>query len=128
MDIGILRLDLKNGFCNIAHPLRLSAANVYVTADRRVGSGDFSPGLLHQTDDLLGPFAEQHPLPGQGDPPFPPYKKLFSQLVLQLLDLLGQGRLRHMQGFSGTGDSLFPRHSQKVLQNTNVHTLPPFPS
>src|SRR5581483_4633561 len=50
--------------------------------------------------------------------------QLDAQSVLEVVDLLAQGRLLFAQGFCRVADALLPRHVVKQLQLMDVHAAP----
>ena len=89
-------------------------------ADVDIPAADLSQGLelllcfVHHVQNLLRPFAEEHPLLRQPNAEAAANKEFLSQLALQIFKLLGQGRLGDMEPLSGVGNTAFPGHGKKI--------------
>ena len=79
--------------------------------------------LVRQLHDLLGAAAQQHPVLRQHHPVLTAAKQFDAQLLLQLHQLAGEGRLRHMEQRRRFCDILLPCHSEKIAQDTQFHTI-----
>ena len=89
--IGFLQLSGRPG--QVMDPHRLTGANVHLPGNGLLRLGKLLLGLLHQIQDLLGTFAQQHSLRGQGHTMAAAHKQLLAKLLFQIVDLAGQGRL-----------------------------------
>ena len=84
------------------------------TADVDIPAGDLTQGLellrrlVHHSQDILRPLAQQHSLLGQPDAEAAADKELFAQLRLQILELFGQRGLGNMQPPGRMGDASLP--------------------
>ena len=122
-DARIARLEMVGGPRDLAYPIRLAGTDIDVPADGVVGPHDLPLRAVHQLQDLLRPFPQQHALLREGDLPVAPDHQLLAQLLLQLPELPGQGGLGQMQRLGRRRNVLLPGHGQKVLQHSQFHTI-----
>ncbi len=81
--------------------------------------------LVHQSQNLLCPAAEEHAVRGEHDPPALVLKESSAQLILHLGQLPAQGGLGDVQHIGGPGDRLLSRHREKIAQYPQFHRMPP---
>lgn len=118
-------MDFRAGFPEASrrprdHPddIGFPGPDVDVPGHHPVRKRQLAFGFFHQVQNLFRAFAQDHPLLGQGDPAGarrPPDHQPLSQLLLQILQLDGKGRLRKVQRLRRRGDALFPCHREKIL-------------
>ena len=91
---------------------------------RRLGKDlEFFPGDAHIGADGGRQRAEAQDgiLLGQGDAAVPPDEQGLSQLLLQIHQLAGQGRLGEVQAFRRAADALLTGYREEVAQNAQFH-------
>ena len=103
------------------HCHRLAAANGDLAGQFRLRMLQFPFGLVGQLHDLLRAPAQEHPVIRQHNAVLATSEKLHAQLRLQLHQLAGERRLRHMEQRRRLRDILLPRHGEKVTQNSQFH-------
>lgn len=121
MDARMALPQLLGGADDLAHTVGLAGADVDVPVDGVARLHDLFFRSAHQLQDFLRPFPQQHTVLGQGDLPAAPDHQLFAQLLLQLLELPGEGGLGQVEEVSRRRDILLPGHGQKVLQHSQFH-------
>ena len=84
-------------------------------------------GLFHQCDDLLRPLLEQHPRLGQRHLALTSNHQRRAHILLQIHQLAADGGLGNVELFRGAGDIPVFCYRQKILQQSNIHIVHPFP-
>lgn len=70
-------------------------------------------GFIRKGEKLLCPALENHAVLGENDIVVAAAKQLYAQLLFQIGDLAGKGRLCHMQLLRGPGEVFFPAMARK---------------
>ena len=121
----ILRLYRLDPPGQVPDTVRFGGADVDVTAVDLPQRLKLLLRFIHHVQDFLRPFAKEIPLLCQPDAEAAADKELFPQLALQILELLGQGRLGDVKPLGGAGNAALPGHGKKISQNTDLHKTPP---
>ena len=114
LHIRILPLKICHHAADDIHGDRLSAADREVAIQRFVFTCKGVLCLLHEGDDLLGTVAQIDAIVCQRQSSSAAQKKLLAQLALQLLHLLGEGRLGEEEGLGCFSDVELSRHGEKI--------------
>ena len=72
-------------------------------------------------ENLFGPFAQKHPLRRQRYRVAPAHEEFLPQLLLQLLQLAGEGRLGDVQSAGRSGHASGVGHAEKIAQYSEFH-------
>ena len=92
-DAGISGLHRFDPLSQVLDPVRLCGADVDIPAVDLPQRLELLLRFIHHIQNLLRPFAQEHPLLRQPDAEAAADKELLPQLALQVFELLGQGRL-----------------------------------
>ena len=118
-ELGVVPVDI---FDEGRHHLQERHGNRADVQNAAVAVGDFLHGSL-QPLHLLGKFAHggQDGIAGGGELGAAPraFKQHHTQGLLELFDVFGERRLRHIQPFGGAPEVLFFGHGQKHPQMAN---------
>ena len=118
VDVGVLGLELFGRPGKQANHIRFPRPDVHIPRHHLVGQGNLPLCDLHQLQNLLCPLAQKHPLFGEqhlSGPLGAPDEQLFPQLLLQSLELGGEGGLGEVQRCRRPGNTLLSCHRQKIL-------------
>ena len=123
-DIGELPAKAGNPAGQQERGAAIHHADIY-RAGKTVEGLNLLLGLLGQFQQLHGPAIEQAPGLGQLQMALAADKERGAQLDLQGFDLVGQGRLAHVQPFGRPGDVEFFCGGDKITQRTQIHRASP---
>ena len=104
-----------------AYSVRLGAAYEDVAAHRLARRRYLALRLVEQRRDFLGALAQQHPFLGQRNLAAAAHEEPAAKLVLKLLDLARERRLRYMQILRRARYALLARDGEKILKNAQFH-------
>ena len=98
MDTRVALPQLFGSPNDLAHAVCLTGADIDIPVDGVAGLHNLFLRPVHQLQNLLRPFPQQHTVLGQRDLPVAPDHQLLTQLFLQLLELPGEGGLCQVKG------------------------------
>ena len=82
---------------------------------------EVQPGLFGEGEELLRPALEQKPVLGERDAAVAAGEQADAQLLLELCNLPGEGRLGEVERGRGLCYAPFSRNCQKVMQHPQFH-------
>ena len=101
-----------------------SCRDVDVALDHALLGADVRGCLVGERDDLLRAAAQVEALLGQAHAVPAAFEQRAAQLALEVGDLAGEGRLRHMQGLGGARHGTLLAHGEVVAEHADVHGTP----
>ena len=124
VDVGIFFLYAFRGARKYPDHIGLARADIDVAGNHLIGQCYLAFGHPDQLQDLLRPLAQEHPFLSQqhlSGTLCAADQKLFSQFLLQGLQLGGKGWLRNVQRLRRGRNVLLSGHCQKILQYSQLH-------
>ena len=103
------------------HNAALPASDIDVPGDSALRRAQFGFRFPVQLEQFFRPFFQKHPRFGQRDLSRAAHEQLFSDLLFQVLHLLGKARLSDVQKARRTRDALLPRYGEKITKFPQFH-------